>query len=74
MSDMFPNHAPEGAWSSLKGGMIAPYEAPTMESDAMGDSRHQAETISPLWNSTIIVDTPTTTGSGATNSPLEGHA
>lgn len=74
MSEMFPQHTRSGPWETLKGGMIAPYEAPTMESDAEGDSRHQAETTSPLWNSTIIVDTPTTTGSGATNSPLEGHA
>jgi hypothetical protein len=74
MSDMFPNHPKSGEFFSLKGGMVAPYEAPTMESSSEGDSRHQAETMSPTWNSTIIVDTPTTTGSGATNSPLEGHA
>lgn len=74
MSDMFPNHAPEGVWSSLKGTFIPAYERPTQVDIENTTSRVDVPTMTPTWNSTIIVDTPTTTGSGATNSPLEGHA
>lgn len=73
MSDMFPNHQPEGVWSSLKGGMFPPPELMTLESTSQGDSRHQAPTKSPEWQSTIIVQTPTTTGSGSHNAPLAEH-
>lgn len=73
MSDMFPNHPRSGPWETLKGGMLAPYECETMTSTSEGDSRHQAETTSPSWDSTTIEMTGTTTGSGLYDSSLENH-
>ncbi len=74
MSDMFPNHAPDGVWGSLKGGMIPAYEAPTQMDIENTTSRVNVPTDSPSWNSTIIVQTPTTTGTGSNYTPLPGHA
>src|ERR1051325_6575538 len=72
MSDFFSDHPMEGVWKSLKGGMSPPPELPTLESTSEGTSRHQAPTKSPEWQDTIIVQTPTTTGTGSHNAPLRG--
>lgn len=76
LSGSFSDHPRMGAWSSEKGTNAYCWEASTMESHSMGDSRHQAPTTSPAWNSTIIVQTGTTgpDGSGASyNSHLPNH-
>jgi len=67
MSDgMFPNHGPEGAWSSLKGAMLAPHIAPPLESTSQrGASRANSPSPSIAPNSTIQVDTPLTMGGGS---------
>jgi len=75
LSGAFADHQAINAWSSEKGGHCATWESATMESKAMGDSRHQTSTKSPEWNSTIIVQTGSTRGgSGADyNSDLPNH-
>lgn len=73
MPDFFSDHPMEGAWKSLKGGMFPPPELPTLESTSQGDSRHQADAVRNLWEQDVIVQTPTTTGTGSHNAPLEGH-
>lgn len=75
LSGSFPDHNPTGAWATEIGGHCATWETATMESRATGDSRHQTSTKSPEWNSTIIVQTPTTKGgSGASyDSDLPNH-
>jgi hypothetical protein len=72
--ELFPQHPKTGFYFSAKGDACTPWEVGIMESDAMGDSRHQAPTHSPDWNSTIIVQTPTTGAeSGMYNSSLPNH-
>lgn len=73
MSEMFPDHPKSGEFFSLKGGMFPPPELMTLESKSEGDSRHQADAVCNPWEADTIVQTPTTTGSGATNAPLAGH-
>lgn len=58
--EVFPNHPKVGPWFTLQGNACQPWEVGIMESNSEGDSRHQAPTKSPEWNSTIIVQTPTT--------------
>src|SRR5690242_15826675 len=69
---MFPNHPRSGFYFSAKGGMIAPYEAATMESTSESNGRNQADTTSPVWSG-FIEDTGTTTGSGLYSSDMENH-
>jgi len=75
LSGAFSDHQAINAWSSEKGTNCATWETPTMESHATGDTRHQTTTKSPEWNSTIVVQTPTTKGgSGADyHSDLPNH-
>lgn len=75
LNGSFSDHPAAGVWSSKKGGQAGTWEAATMESRATGDSRHQTSTKSPEWNSTIIVQTPTTKGDrgGVYNSDLPNH-
>lgn len=75
MSDWFAgNHGPEGVWRSEKGSMLAPHIQAPMESEAMGDSRHQTNNMpSETWNECVVVQTPLTGGGGATHqTPLVG--
>jgi len=58
------NHGAEGAWSSLKGRMLAPHEAAPLTSTASGDSRHQTDAMAGHWDSTTIVNTGMTRGGG----------
>lgn len=62
--ELFPFHPKVGEWYSLKGDDCKPWELETLESTSAGTSRHQAPTMSPEWNSTIIVQTPTTKAQG----------
>lgn len=72
---IFSDHPADGKWESLQGGMCATWETSTMESSSMGDSRHQAPTMSPAWNTTVIVQTPVTKGGNGANydSALPNH-
>lgn len=64
------DHGPEGVWASEKGRMLAPHLQMPMESEAMGDSRHQTNNMpGELWNACVTVDTPLTGGGGATHQP-----
>lgn len=70
------DHSPAGVWQSEKGGMIAaPLQMP-LESEAMGDSRHQTNDMpSERWNECVVVQTPMTGGGGATHqTPLIGKS
>lgn len=61
------DHGPEGVWSSLKGSTLAPHLMMPLESEAMGDSRHQTNDMpSERWNECVVVQTPLTGGGGAT--------
>lgn len=73
MSEMFPNHPKSGFYYSDKGGMVAPYEAPTQEDIENTTSRVNVPTESPMWNETIIEMTPTTGAATGYDSSLEGH-
>ena len=75
LSGSFPDHNPTGAWSSEKGTNAACWELDYGTSKAEGDSRHQAPTSSPSWDSTIIVNTGTTKGGNGANydSSLPNH-
>lgn len=59
------NHGPEGVWKSEKGRMLAPHLQMPMESEAMGESRHQTDNVNQLWNTTVVVSTGMTRGGGA---------
>jgi hypothetical protein len=68
------NHGPVGVWRSEKGSMLQPHLQMPLESEAMGDSRHQTDNVNQLWDSTVIVNTPMTGGGGATKQkPLAGN-
>jgi hypothetical protein len=56
--------------------MLAPHLMLPLESEAMGDSRHQTNNMpSELWNACVIVDTPMTGGGGETHqTPLVGKS
>lgn len=58
------NHGPEGAWSSLKGSMLAPHIAQPMTSTSSGDSRHQTDAMAGKWTDKVIVNTGMTRGGG----------
>lgn len=58
------NHGPEGVWKSEKGRMLAPHLQMPMESEAMGESRHQTDNVNQLWNTTVVVSTGMTRGGG----------
>lgn len=78
MSDtagLFPNHPRSGFYFSEKGAMLQPHLAMPMESTSEGDSRHQAPTTSPSWDSTTIVTTGMTKGGNGANydSDLPNH-
>lgn len=73
MSEMFPQHPKSGFYYSEKGPMLAPHLQMGMESSAMGDSRHQAPTMSPSWDSTIVVNTPLTSQVDTYNSSHPNH-
>lgn len=75
LNDVFPNHPKTGPWYSLAGKAMAPWELEVMNSTAEGDTRHQAATMSPSWDSTTVVSTGMTKGgSGADyNSDLPNH-
>ncbi len=62
--EIFLDHPANPAWEALQGDQCKPWELATLESRAGGDSRHQAATMSPEWNSTIIVKTPVTRAQG----------
>jgi hypothetical protein len=72
---IFSDHPAAGNWESLQGTHCATWETPTLESHAMGDSRHQTTTKSPEWDSTIIVHTGVTRGGpdGKYHSDLPNH-
>jgi hypothetical protein len=57
---IFSDHPAAGVWESLQGDACSPWELPTLESRAGGDSRHQSAKMSPEWDSTIVVHTPVT--------------
>jgi hypothetical protein len=75
LSGSFADHPAINAWSSEKGTNAYCWELTTLESHAGGDSRHQAPTHSPEWNSTIIVKTGVTKGGNGANydSDLPNH-
>lgn len=75
LSGSFADHNPTGAWSSEAGTNAACWELDMGTSNAMGDTRHQAPTSSPLWDSTILVNTGTTKGGNGANymSNLPNH-
>lgn len=68
------NHGPEGVWRSEKGGTMSPHLQMPLESDAMGDSRHQTDDMPDrMWDAHVVVQTPLTGGGGATHqTPLVG--
>jgi hypothetical protein len=69
------DHGPDNAWRSEKGTTLSPHLMLPLESEAMGDSRHQTDDINQLWDSTVIVQTPMTGGGGATHqTPLIGKS
>ena len=72
---IFSDHPAAAVWESLQGTNCATWETATLESKAMGDSRHQAPTTSPEWNSTVIVQTPVTRGGNGADyhSDLPNH-
>lgn len=75
--ELFPNHPKTGDWFSLKGDDCKPWEIQTLESTSAGTSRHQAPTMSPAWNSTVVVQTPTTkaqSSDGHYKSDLPNHS
>lgn len=60
------DHGPEGAWHSLKGGTLTPPLQMPLESEAMGDSRHQTNDMpSQRWDAHVVVHTPLTGGGGS---------
>lgn len=61
---IFGDHPAAGVWESLQGTNAATWETATLESKAMGDSRHQTTTKSPEWQTTIVVQTPVTGAQG----------
>lgn len=61
---LFPQHPKVGPWETLKGGTLAPHMAAPLESNAMGDSRHQTDAMAQKWDSEVIVNTPLTRGGG----------
>jgi hypothetical protein len=71
----FSDHNRQGAWASEQGTNCQSWELAYGESHAMGDSRHQALTTSPSWNSTIVEMTGTTKGGNGAdyNSSLPNH-
>lgn len=75
LSGSFSDHNRQGAWASEQGTNAYCWELAYGESHAMGDSRHQAPTMSPAWNSTIIENTGTTKGGNGANydSSLPNH-
>ena len=75
LSGSFSDHKAINAWSSEKGTNCATWESATMESHSTGDTRHQAPTKSPEWNSTIIEHTGVTRGGNGAdyNSDLPNH-
>lgn len=75
LSGAFADHPKANAWLTEKGGHCGVYEQPALESRSMGDSRHQAPTTSPSWNSTTIENTGVTKGGSGANydSSLPNH-
>ncbi len=73
LSGSFSDHNRQGAWSSEQGTNAYCWETGIMESHSMGDSRHQAPTMSPSWNSTTILNTGKTSGNGMYDSDLPNH-
>jgi hypothetical protein len=73
MGELFPDHPKSGFYFSAKGQTLSPYELDTLESSAMGDSRHQAPTTSPSWDSTTVVHTGLTAAEGSYHSDLPNH-
>jgi len=58
------DHPRSGDWETLEGKMLAPHTAPPLMSTAQGDSRHQTDTMTGHWDSTVIVNTGMTRGGG----------
>jgi len=74
LSGAFSDHPRSGEWAT-EGQTLAAWEATVMESHAMGDTRHQAVTTSPSWDSTTLVTTGMTKGGNGAdyNSDLPNH-
>lgn len=62
------DHQAVNAWA-IEGITLPPHLRVPMESMAKGDSRHQTDNVNQLWNSTVVVNTPVTSGGGATKQP-----
>lgn len=59
------DHGPINAWSSEKGGMLAPHTQPTMDSTNTGDPRFNGlVSAGQTWNSFIKPNEPLTRGGG----------
>lgn len=60
------DHGPEGAWSTLKGRMLAPHEAAPLESDNSGPDRLNQEVSNGVqkWDAFIKPNEPLTRGGG----------
>lgn len=74
LSGSFSDHPRSNEWAS-NGQTLPAWEATVLESSAMGDSRHQAATTSPSWDSTTLVNTGMTRGGpdAQYNSSLPNH-
>lgn len=60
-----PNHGPEGAWASLKGGTLAPHLQSSMESSNSGEARFNGEVSGAgSWESLLLPNVPMTRGGG----------
>jgi hypothetical protein len=75
--EKFPNHPKVGPWFTLQGTACEPWEVGLFESNSENNSRPQSTTKSPEWDSTIIVQTPTTKaepvgGGGSLDLPNHG--
>lgn len=70
------NHGPINAWKSEMGSNLSPHLMLPLESEAMGDSRHQTNDMpSQRWDAHVVVQTPLTGGGGDTHqTPLIGKS
>jgi len=74
LSGSFSDHPRSNKWAD-EVGAAATWETATMESHSMDAPRGVDATSSPSWNSTTIVNTPTTKGGSGANydSSLPNH-